>query len=149
MWAASCLCLFGVLQAGEMTVLRNGGYDLQMHLYLSDIALDDNRRHSLALVSIKQSKTDPFRQWVDTFVGRTATDLCPASALLDYLKIRVFAPAPLLIFEDGWLLTQQHFVDGVHDGLEKAGVDQSKFCGQFQNKRRHYSGLQRSGGLRH
>jgi hypothetical protein len=56
MWAASCLCFFGFLRTGEMTVPSDGGYNPQTHLNLSDIALDDNRRPSLVRVSIKQSK---------------------------------------------------------------------------------------------
>ena len=43
--------------------------------------------------------------------------------------MRGSAPGPLFIFADGRLLTRQRFVDRVRDGLEKAGVDQSKFCG--------------------
>ena len=69
--------------------------------------------------------------------------------MLDYLQMRGSAPGPLLIFADGRLLTQQRFVNMVRDGLEKAGVDQSKLWTQFQNKRHHYSGFQKSGGLRH
>lgn len=39
------------------------------------------------------------------------------------------APGPLFVFADGRVLTRQRFVDLVRDGLEKAGVDQSKYCG--------------------
>ena len=112
-----------------MTVPSDSGYDPQTHLSLADIALDDNKRPSLIRVSIKQSKTDPFRRGVDIFMGRTGTDLCPVSALLDYLQMRGSAPGPVFIFADGRFLTRQRFVDRVREGLETAGVDQSKYCG--------------------
>ena len=42
-WAAYCLCFFGFLRAGEMTVPGDKEYDPQTHLSLGDIALDDSR----------------------------------------------------------------------------------------------------------
>ena len=128
-WAACCLCFFGFLRAGEMTVPGDKGYDPQTHLSMGDIALDDSRSPSLVRVTIKQSKTDPFRKGVDIFVGRTGTDLCPVGALLDYLQVRGAAPGALFIFADGHLLTRQRFVDRVREALQRAGVDQSKYCG--------------------
>ena len=128
-WAACCLCFFGFLRAGEMTVPGDSEYDPQAHLSLGDIALDDNRRPSLVRVTIKQSKTDPFRKGIDIFVGRTGTDLCPVAALLGYLETRGSAPGPLFVFADGRLLTRQRFVDRVREALRKAGVDHSKYCG--------------------
>ena len=80
-------------------------------------------------MTIKQSKTDPFRKGVDIFVGRTGTDLCPVGALLDYLQVRGATPGALFIFADGRLLTRQRFVDRVREALQRAGVDQSKYCG--------------------
>ena len=124
-----CLCFFGFLRAGEMTVPGDSEYDPQAHLSLGDIALDDNRRPSLVRVTIKQSKTDPFRKGIDIFVGRTGTDLCPVAALLGYLETRGSAPGPLFVFADGRLLTRQRFVDRVREALRKAGVDHSKYCG--------------------
>ena len=80
-------------------------------------------------VTFKQSKTDPFRKGVDIFVGRTGTDLCPVGALLDYLRVRGAAQGALFVFSDGRLLTRQRFVERVRDALQRAGVDQSKYCG--------------------
>ena len=33
------------------------------------------------------------------------------------------------MFEDGQFLTRQRFVDAVREALERAGVDQTKYCG--------------------
>ena len=128
-WAACCLCFFGFLRAGEMTVPGDNDYDPNTHLSLADIAVDDNKRPSLLRVNIKQSKTDPFRKGVGIFVGRTGTDLCPVGAILDYLRVRGSSPGALFIFSDGRFLTRQRFVDCVREGLQKAGVDHSKYSG--------------------
>ena len=63
---------------------NDSSYDPTVHFSLGDIALDNNRRPFLVRVTIKQSKTDPFRKGVGIFVGRTESDICPVAALLDY-----------------------------------------------------------------
>ena len=65
-----------------MTVLNDTSFDLTSNLVLSDIALDHPSKPSTVRVSIKASKTDPFRRGVDIFLGRTGADLCPVSSLL-------------------------------------------------------------------
>lgn len=43
-------------------------------------------------VTIKQSKTDPFRRGIDLFLGKTTTNRFPVKAMLNYLLVRVEAP---------------------------------------------------------
>ena len=75
LWSVCCICIFGFLRAGEMTVPGDEEYDPQVHLSVGDIAVDDGRSPSLLCISIKQSKTDPFQKGVDLFIGCTGTDL--------------------------------------------------------------------------
>ena len=105
-WAACCLCFFGFLRAGELTVPSNDGYDPAVHLYVGDLALDNATQPSLIRVKVKQSKTDPFRKGVDLYLGRTGTDLCPVAVLLDFLQVRGTTPGLLFTFADGRLLTR-------------------------------------------
>ena len=58
-------CCLGFLRAGEMTVPSDFEYDPGIHLSMRDVALDS----SLIWVTIKQSKTDLFKQGMDLFVG--------------------------------------------------------------------------------
>ena len=68
LWAACCLAFFGFLRCGEFTVPLQTDYDLDTHLSLTDITLDNKVSPSVIQVKIKQSKTDPFRQ--GTWAGR-------------------------------------------------------------------------------
>ena len=43
---------------------------------------------------IKQSKTDPFRQGVEIFLGRSGTIVCPVQALIQYIGVRPATPGP-------------------------------------------------------
>ena len=76
LWAAACLCFFGFLRAGEITVPSEAEYDTGVHLNFPDIAVDSKHNPSLIRVHIKASKTDPFRKGIQLFVGKTENDLC-------------------------------------------------------------------------
>ena len=78
-------------------------------------------------VSVKQSKTDPFRQGVDLFLGWMRTNLCPVVAVLSYLVMRGPGPGPLFSFSDGKWLTRRRFVSKVREALAAAGIKQTKY----------------------
>ena len=61
-WAACCLCFFAFLRAGELTAPTGSSFDPSVHLSVGDIAVDHSSRPSFVRVTIKQSKTDPFRK---------------------------------------------------------------------------------------
>ena len=123
-----CLCYFGFLRVGEMTAPSDVAFNPRDHLCIADIAIDNKKNPTLLRVSIKQSKTDPFRKGVALFLGKTASDLCPVSAMVSYLQKRGTAAGPLFQFEDGRLLTRERLVEALRAGLKEAGIDDSKYC---------------------
>ena len=129
LWAACCLGFFCFLRAGEMTVPSDGGFDPEVHLTRNDLAWDNPEAPSMLRVKLKQSKTDPFRKGIQLFVGRTGTDLCPVTSLLNYLSVRGDKHGPLFVYQDGRYLTRQRLVGAVRGALERAGMDQSRYCG--------------------
>lgn len=129
LWAACCLAFFGFLRVGEMTMPDDHSYDASTHLSFADVAVDDPINPSFVKVSIKQSKTDPFRKGVDLYLGKTGTDLCPVGALLSYLVARGSESGPLLVFADTRVLTRKRFVDAVKAALTAAGIEQKNYNG--------------------
>ena len=89
----------------------------------------DPRQPSFVRLTLKQSKTDPFRKGVDLYVGRTGSDLCPVAALLSYLHCRGSTAGPLFLFASGRPLTRKRFVELVRAALAQTDVDQRKYCG--------------------
>ena len=71
---------------------------------------------------IKQSKTDPFRQGVTIFLGRTDTELCPVGAVLAYLAIRCGKGGPLFYFKDGKAPTRSQLVAELRRNLEECNL---------------------------
>ena len=115
LWAACCIGFFGFLRAGEFTVPGDDAYDPTVHLSHEDIAVDNPVKPRVVRITIKQSKTDPFRKGVDLYLGRTFADLCPVISLLNYLLIANATKGPLFRFKDGRLLTRQQLVSAVKD----------------------------------
>ena len=123
LWAAACLGFFGFLRSGEMTVPTDSSYDPAVHLSRNDVAVDNAQKPAVLRVTIKQTKTDPFRKGIDLFLGKTATDLCPVTAMLNYLVVRGKQQGPLFMFRDGRFLTRERLVMAVRAALQKAGLD--------------------------
>ena len=129
MWAACCLCYFGFLRAGEITVPSEKAYDSGAHLNFEDVAVDNVSNPQTLRVTIKASKTDPFRQGIHIFVGKTSNELCPVAAVLAYMAKRGSNRGFLFQFEDGRLLTRERFVAQVRTALALAGIDHRSYSG--------------------
>ena len=129
LWAASCMAFFGFLRSAEFTVPRDDGFDPQVHLALGDVAFDNLEDPSMVAVTVKASKTDPFRAGVTLYLGRTGGLICPVAAMLAYLAVRPNHGGPLFVFKDGVPLTRSRFVDRVQEGLSAAGLDPRLYNG--------------------
>lgn len=123
MWAACCLAFFGFLRSSEFTTPSQSDFDPEVHLTIRDIAVDNKAHPQLVKVTIKQSKTDPFRQGVSLFLGRTDLPLCPVRGLLPYLAARGNKPGPLFIMKDGRKLTRQLFGSSLDVILNKLHLE--------------------------
>jgi len=71
LWAACCMAFFGFMRVGEFNIPTKDSYDKASHLSPSDISVDKRDNPHLLRVTIKQSKTDPFRQGVNVYLGAT------------------------------------------------------------------------------
>jgi len=105
LWTACCTAFFRFLRVGEMTVPNQESFDDSVHLSWRDIAADSRSNPTTIWLTIKQSKTDPFR------AGLTHTEsiVCPVKALLPYLAVRRSSPEPLFTFSDHTYLTRSWF----------------------------------------
>ena len=127
MWAACCIAFFGFMRVSEFTVPNRSSYDKSTDLCLSDIAVDNRENPRLLRVTIKQSKTDPFRKGVSIFLGATGRSVCPVHGILPYLVARGDTPGPLFITEDGNGLTRQTFADLLNSILSKLHLDSKNY----------------------
>ncbi len=109
--------------------------------------MDNPENPQVLRVTIKQSKTDPFRKGIDLYLGKTAADLCPVRAVLNYLVVRGRRQGPLFLFADGMYLTRLRLVEALRQALGKAGIDPTKYRTQFPHWGSYNGGGKRHGGF--
>lgn len=129
LWAACCTCYFGFLRSGEICSPSDKDYDSSTHLSFADIAVDSHDDPSTIAITIKASKTDPYRQGVTVYLGATGSKLCPVKALLAFISVRGDATGPLFQFANKQVLTRERFVTHVRSALSKAGLNPDVYAG--------------------
>lgn len=81
------------------------------------------------MVNLKASKTDPFRQRVQIYLGRTDSKFCPVSAILKYMVKWEAVGGAFFSFSDGKLLTRDLFVKAVCLALEASRINPLNYAG--------------------
>ena len=107
--------------------LYSGILSTTLSLSLLSYTLDDKNNPMVIQVTIKQSKTDIFRQGVDLYLRKTGKNICPVKIIISYLVIRGAKPGPLFIFADGSYLTRQRFASLVASTLQRTGIDDKRY----------------------
>ena len=104
-------------------------YDPDLHLNLSDLALNCHINPSVVQLRIKQSKTDPFRQGINIFLGKTNIAIYPVQAIIQYIVVRNPNPGALFMLSEGTPLTRGYLVSRVQAALWRAGLDDACYNG--------------------
>ena len=85
LWAVYTVAFFGLLRPSEFTC-NSSSLDPTVHLCLRDVTFVPNTESpNHMLVSIKQSKTHPFRKGCTLPIARSTTSICSVMAMRDYL----------------------------------------------------------------
>ena len=129
LWAVCCMCFYGFLRSGEVTLTSGQEYDHEADLSEGDVALDDLVKPTVVRVHIKASKTDPFRQGVFVYLGATGNDLCPVAAVPAYLAVRGRDPGPFFRFVSGTALMREALVRQLRAALSQFDMDVSQYSG--------------------
>ena len=128
-WAACCTGFFGFLRCAEFLVPDNASFDPSRHPTVGDVQLVQSTSLLLCRVMIKQSKTDQYGQGSQVVLGSTDQDICPVSAMIDYLTERGNQDGPLFITQERQPLRRSYFVQQVQTALSVQGLQGSKFNG--------------------
>ena len=117
------------MRPGEFCITSTNQFDPSSSLCLEDIAIDSHQNPTSIWVTLKQSKTDPFRQGMSIYMGKTNSDLCPVAAILAYIAIRPPMHGPLFIYRESTCLTRDKLVTHVRSALTAAGIDMRGYSG--------------------
>ena len=133
-WAAFCTAWFVFWHVSEFTSPPSG-FDPAVHLSLNDVAVDCHLHPSAVFLTIKASKTDPFRKGVQLYLLRTDRLIYPVSSLSYFLHHRGNLSGPLFVFSDGTALSRRHVTDRLCSILAAAGLDGNFSSHSFRERR--------------
>ena len=150
-WAACLLAYFGFLRSAEFTVSSSSVFNPSVHLSVSQVSVDVPLNPSCLQVFIDASKTDPFGQGCNFFIGLGLPPLCAVQAVVSYLALPGHRPGPLFLSENGLPLTLSLVTDRLPAILLSAGlpgdfsshsfrIGAATFCSKGWCSRSPYSG---------
>lgn len=128
LWAISATSFFGFFRLGEL-LPDTASFNAAIHLAWGDVAVDSNLNPQVVQIHLKRSKCDQFGAGSDVVVGRTGVDLCPISALLDYITSRGDRPGPFFMTTSGNLVVKAWFISQIRDVLAAIGLPQHHYAG--------------------
>ena len=96
-----------------------------INLFPKDIKVSDSQ----LLVTIKSSKTDPFRKGQQIALGASHTKVCPIRSMHRYWQHRRKIPhnLPLFVLDNGGFLTREKLVSTLKELLQELGMEASHF----------------------
>jgi hypothetical protein len=130
--AVCTIAFFGFLRCGEFTC-RSTQFDPRINLTCDDVDIgvfhDGTKKVTLTL---KASKTDPFRLGCNIQFYATNQSLCPVASLEKFLEMRGSRPTsgqdPLFLLPEG-PLTRDKFINMLRLILDRLGYNSRMFCG--------------------
>ena len=85
LWAICCVAFFGLFRLGELLLDAQTSFNTQIHLAWGDVAVDDRQNPTMVRL---HSKTDQLGRGAHVVLGRTDQDLCPVTAVVNYIAGR-------------------------------------------------------------
>lgn len=127
-WAAITLAFFGFLRLSELSC--NTKFDEEIHLTSKDIKFFPNAiTPKYMQVTIKESKTDPFRIGHTLTIATSGSSICSVAAMSSYLLIRTQNNGPIFTYRNGNFLTKSKLTEEIRTLLSLGGIDSSKYAG--------------------
>ena len=120
-WVGYTLGHFG-LCGPRNSVPSLASFSPLVHLDVQDITVDSSTDPSCIPVTIKASKTDPFRKGCSIYIGLGKYPLCAVHASLAYLAIRGDGPGPLFLCQNGQPLSRTLLTNWLRQIMASAGI---------------------------
>ena len=117
------------MRSGEVAIPSRNSFDPSYHLAWEDLAVNSRQNPTFMQLTLKGSKTDPFRPGVKITVGRTRDKLCSVVAMMAYTAVRGDSPGPLFKLPNGAPMTRPYFVGKVREVLSDLGLSARNYAG--------------------
>ncbi|XP_062566915.1 uncharacterized protein LOC134229226 [Saccostrea cucullata] len=127
--AACSLAFFAFLRCGEFTMNDINQDNL---LCVEDVVMDQN--YKAYTITLKRSKTDPFRKGIQIRLFQSDQTVCPVKSMLKYLNLRrkwynCVMSSALFMDESGNPLSRHFLITKLQQILKSLGLDDENFNG--------------------
>ena len=122
-WSAFTLAFFGFLRSSEYVPPSSTSFSKHHTWLYKDAKIKKRHIH----LSIKASKTDPFREGVTLLIAQTSHSICPVDALKRYLSKAYHKSGPLFPFKNGTYLTRTKVTETIKRALVKHGKSPEQY----------------------
>jgi len=129
--AAFALAVYALLRVSEFTAPKTAEHDPARHANLQDLRVHPSLAYpATATMSIRCSKTDPFRNSHSVTIHATGTRDCPVAAIAKFLRARAGGRpnGPLFVLANGHFLTRAAVSTRLRRGLTNLGLKASAFA---------------------
>ena len=129
MWAIASSAFFGFFRLGELLPVSPASFHPSKSLTWGDVAVNSHSNPTMVQFHLKTSKCDQFGAGSDVVVSRTDNQLCPVSALLQYIELRGDRAGPFFLDSSHNVVTKPRFIDRIREILTAIGLPQHQFAG--------------------
>eukprot|EP00731_Ephydatia_muelleri_P036129 Em0203g4a len=128
-WAIAVVAFFGFFRLGELLLESRTTYNSVLHLSWGDISIDSLTNPSMVEVYLKKSKCDQFGAGADVLLGRSGGQLCPVTAILDYINVRRDTPGYFFVESQEKPISKARFIAGLREALKESGYPDDQYAG--------------------
>lgn len=129
LWAIACTAFFGFFRLGELLPASRAAYSPATSLSWGDISVDSHSAPRMVQLHLKQSKYDQAGNGADVVVGVTGADLCPVTAILQYIEARGSIPGPFFLDCTKTPVLKPRFITAIRDTLSAMGYQHLNYAG--------------------
>ena len=127
--AVAFSAFFGFFRLGELLPVTQAAYNPATSLSWGDVAVDSHASPRMIQFHLRQSKCDQAGVGADVVVGVTGSDLCPVTAVLEFVRQRGSHPGQFFVDSTGKPITKPWLVTTVRAILQDLGFPPSSYAG--------------------
>ena len=129
LWAVACSAFFGFFRLGELLPVTGAAYNPRTSLSWGDVAVNSLANPRMVQFHLRRSKCDQAGKGADVVVGKTGSDVCPVTAILEFIELRGSQAGPFFIDSAKKPVLKPWFVAQLREVLGRIGFPPMDFAG--------------------
>ena len=129
LWAVACSAFFVFFRLGELLPATGAAYNPRTSLSWGDVAVDSLANPRMVQFHLRRSKCDQAGMGADVVVGKTGSDVCPVTAILEFIELWGSLARPFFLDSAKKPVLKPWFVAQLREALCRIGFPPMDFAG--------------------